>query len=321
MRPSPRRVAPLLAIALLFTIAAPATARDPQMDVAIVGSKPIEVSAGQVVGYPVTVASVANKQTLTHVTAEAVVPGATYVGALTTRGSCEATVPFCRLGKFKPGTSAFVVFMFRASSDVSVTELAAMVTVHTGEGRKDTPNSAHADTFTADATTLVHHGGATTFFSRYVLPRSFAPAEDGVVETDQAITEANPHSTRVIVPDESLTEFGTPVTVREELVPPNAECRGQPCFGETSFISAADGSIFEEGVIVQVTFGAQEIPYWVDASSLHIIHNLDDGSYESVDTPCGGEPVAPCRISTIAQEDGSIVATMFLDRNGNIKGY
>ena len=321
MRSFTRPAALLAALALLCTFVTPAAARDPQMDVQILGSKPLEVTAGEVVGYPVSIAGIGNRMVLNHVTAEAAVPGATYVGAVADRGSCSATAPICRLGQFRPTTTAFVVFMFRAPTDESIAELAATVTVHTGEGRKDTPSAAHADTFVATAATLIHHGGQTEFFSRFVMPRSFAPSEDGVVQTDPAISDANPHSTRVVIPDESLTAFGTPVTLREELVPPNDECRGQPCFGQTSFISAADGSVFEKGVIVQVTFGAQETPYWIKADNIHIIHNLDDGTYEPVDTPCGEDPVAPCRISTIEDGDCNIVVTLFLDRNGNIKGF
>jgi hypothetical protein len=317
----PRIAALCAAIISLSMVAAPAVAADPAFSVTILGSQPLEVSEGQVVAYPVRIAGIDNGETINHAWVDATVPGATYLGATTTIGACDSSVAQCQLGTFRPTTpSAFVVFMFVAPTEQAIEALTATVTLHTGEGTNDTGHSAHADQFSATAQTIVHHGAAATFFSRYVLSRAFDPAETGIVQTDPKITRANPHATKVIIPNEAVTAFGAPVTLSESLVAPNADCRGFPCFGQTSFISIADGTTFTTGFVASVTFGRSELPRGMRAKNLHIIHNYD-GGWEAVDTKCGATPVAPCRISTVTLRDKSIVVTMFLKQNGNIKGY
>jgi hypothetical protein len=322
MRSHPRLAALCATVIGLTTIAGPVAAADPSFSVDILGSKPLEVSEGQVVAYPVRIAGVDNRQTINHVWVDAGVPGARYLGATTTMGSCASSVAECQLGTFRPTTTpALVVFMFVAPTDHAIAALTATVTVHTGEGTNDTGHSAHPDQFSATAHTNVHHGAATTFFSRYVVSRAFDPAETGVVQTDPKISAANPHATKVVIPNEAVTAFGAPVTLSEALVAPNADCHGFPCFGQTSFISVADGTTFATGFVASVTFGRSEQPSTMRAKNLHIIHNFDGGGWEAVDTKCGATPVAPCRLSTVTLHDKSIVVTMLLKQNGNIKGY
>jgi hypothetical protein len=322
MRSHSRLAALCAALIGLMAVVGPVSAADPVFSVEILGSKPLEVTAGEVVAYPVRIAGVNNTQTVNHVFVDASVPGATYRGATTTVGTCSQTIPLCDLGTYRPDSpAALVVLMFTAPTATTIDSINATVTVHSGEGTKDSGNAAHSDTFSDTALTNVHHGGTSTFFSRYVLARSFSSGETGLVQTDQAITAANPHATQVIVPDDAVVVYGAPVTISEALVAPGADCRGFPCFGQTSTISVADGATFTSGFVVKVTFGAPELPSGMNAKKLHVIHNLDASLWEPVDAACGAVPVAPCRLSTVTLRDKSIVVTMFLGQNGNIKGY
>lgn len=321
MRPSPRHAALLAASLLLMTLASPVAAQDPVFSVEILGSKPLEVTAGQIVAYPVQVNG-DNTMTVNHVVVDASVPGATPLGAITTVGTCP-TLEQCDLGQFTAAAqSAFVVFMYRVPTDTAVTSITATVVLNSGEGTNDSPGAAHGDTFDDDVVTNIHHGDLDTFFSRYVVPRSFDAGENGIVETDQAITDANRHATRVIVPDESTTLFGAPATIHELLANPlGVGCAG-PCFGEESQISVADGAAFpEHGLTVQVTFGAPELPKGMTARKLHVVHVFDGGlTSELVDGDCA-EVAAPCRLSTVTLKDKSIVVTLLLDSNGSVKGF
>lgn len=315
------RVAPLSALLLITAVfASPVAAVDPTFDVQILGSKPIEVSAGQVVAYPVQISG-DNNMTINHVTVTASVPGATPLGAITTVGSCP-TPEECDLGQFTSSAQdAFVVFMYVTPTEETVTSLGATVTLNSGEGTNDSPGAAHGDAFSDDVVTNIHHGDLDTFFSRFVVARSFDPDETGLAETLQDISDSNRHATRIIVPDEAASAFGAPVTISEALTDPaGVGCAG-PCFGEESRISIADGAAFLETPLeVQVTFGAPELPKGMNARKLHVIHEFDEGGFEAVDGSCDDVP-APCRLSTVTLKDKSIVVTMLLDRNGNIKGF
>jgi hypothetical protein len=303
------------------TFAAPVAAQDPVFSVVILGSKPLEVTAGQIVAYPVEISG-DNTMTINHVVVDASVPNATPLGAITTVGTCP-TLERCDLGQFTAAAQdAFVVFMYRVPTDVNVTSVTATVVLNSGEGMNDDPGAAHGDEFSDVAVTNIHHGDLDTFFSRYVVPRSFDAAETGVVETDQAITDTNRHATRVTVPDESTTEFGAPATIHELPVNPLGLGCGGPCFGEESQISVADGAAFpEQGLTVQVTFGAPELPKGMTARKLHVVHVLDGGTaFELVDGDCAVVE-APCRLSTVTLKDKSIVVTLLLDSNGSVKGF
>ena len=321
MRRPSHLAAPLAALVLLATLASPVAAKDPDFEVVILGSKPLDVSAGQVVAYPVQITG-DNDMTINHVTVEASVPNATPLGATTTVGTCP-TLESCDLGQFTAGAQeAFVVFMYLAPTDASIDSVLATVALNSGEGTNDSGNAAHGDIFQDEVETLVHHGGTLTFFSRYVVARTFDPSEDGVAETDQAIGPGNRHATRVIVPDEAVTQFGAPVTISEAAANPLGPGCSGPCFGEESRISVADGAPFEtNGLTVQVTFGSPELPKGMNARKLHVVHTFDGGGFEPVDAACGAVPVAPCRLSTTTLKDKSIVVTMLLGENGNIKGY
>lgn len=307
----------------LTSLAGPVVAAGPAFSVQILGSQPLEVTAGQIVAYPVSIAGVDNTQTVNHVFVDADVPGATYYGATTSVGTCSNSAPRCDLGTFRPTSpAALVVLVFVAPTTASISSVTATVTVHSGEGTNDSGHAAHNDAFSDTAVTNIHHGGTSTFFSRYVVSRAFDAGESGVVQTDQTISILNPHATKVTVPDDAaVTAAGAPVTLSEAFVAPNAECRGFPCFGQTSFISVADGGTFTTGFVASVTFGAPELPSGMNAKKLHVIHNLSGTAWEAVDTSCGKAPVAPCRLSTVTLRDKSIVVTMLLKQNGNIKGY
>ena len=317
----PTRAAPLSALLLVTAVLAqPVAARDPSFTVQIIGSKPLEVSAGQVVAYPVQVSG-DNTMTINHVTVTASAPGATPLGAITTVGTCP-TPQFCDLGQFTSAAQdAFVVFMYVAPTDPAVTSITAEVVLNSGEGTNDSPGAAHGDAFADEADTIIHHGDASTFFSRFVVARSFDPGENGLAQTDQVISSTNRHATRVIVPDEAASAFGVPVTISEALTAANGVGCAGPCFGEESRISIADGAAFlETPLTVQVTFGAPELPKGMNARKLHVVHEFDEGGFEAVDGSCADAP-APCRLSTVTLKDKSIVVTMLLDRNGNIKGF
>ena len=293
-------------------------------------SSPNFVTRGEPVSYVVAVGNTGGN-TVNHVTLEAVTPpGFTYMGALTTRGTCNAAPAinsFCTLGQFAPGTPALVVLIFDTAATAPLGNFNFLVTVTGGEGGSDQPHSAHVDTFTDTALTTVLAVNQDLSI-HYIVPGGDDITTGGIFGAT-ALSATNPQGTRAQVPG---TLFGVPASVAES-GGPNDHCPAafiDQCFGQTSAVSVGNGVILSPYLIVQVRFDSTEVPNRVNNDrKLVIIHWFDpqppqNPPYEEITTRCSdATPSAselPCRLPAQRMDDGDWLVTIYMESNGFIKG-
>lgn len=161
-------------------------------------------------------------------------------------------------------------------------------------------NNSHGDLF-VQTDSVALNGDANLFAGGFL-----TTGDDPVVQTNPALGEGNPQSTKITSP-----AFNIPVTAGENNDISDCEEVFEECFGQASIISVNNGQTFPGGFTVHIVYNAKH--YYAQ-----FVHFFDDGTYEELEE-CYGEPVAPCvEVSIYAHKT---FVTAYLTENGKIIGH
>jgi hypothetical protein len=321
-----RPYAIVLAVGLLAASVAPVGAADPAISVVIAASKPLEVTQGLPVGYPVTVTnngtSTINHGTLTGTLSGSAANEAIFLGAYPA-GSCSAAA-VCDVGTLSGGGEYRVIFLYQApTTPVPLTFKAEFVG---GEGVNDAGGAAHTDTFDDDVTTTVVPTSPDSTH-QYALREGNIGVSTGIGPN---VGIGNPHGTKVTVPG---TTEGAQALVEDRANPaastcPNDPAITDPCFGQASFLSIGDGMVFDQTspLKVEIRFDYSELPSGMTDKKLRVVHTYTDSlgndAHDVITTVCNAAATnAPCYMPAVKQADKDLVITVYLLHNGNIRGW
>jgi hypothetical protein len=206
----------------------------------------------------------------------------TLVSIATSQGSCTLGDPFmCTLGQLKPHRTAKITAVFlTADATASYTAIERWEFNTTGLGSGGGDNS-HGDSWASDdsgADELVASVSTDgDFGGRYVKDNNVL-----IVQNDQAINNANPHSTRAYSPT-----TGIGVTVED--IDCTATVPDQLCtdlaagFGQISKVNVNDG------IDVSGTSGATLLHFYLQLDSSEILAGKNANSVNVLHTYPGGE--------------------------------
>ena len=284
-----------------------------------VTAQPPEASNGVPAAYVVTVTNNGTKP-FAHVGLAARTPsGSTFVESSPSQGTCVGGVFACDLGALAPGAHASVVVVYRTpstGSSMTIRVVEAAVGSWTADGQTESAT-----------TTLVND---PSFVGLWI-----PPGGDRHVETDQTLSPANPQSTALDAPADSI-----PVSLSEQNIGGDYPCPtlpgGATCVTQWSFVNVNGGATYPQGFPVTLSVLKSSLPpglldqddVGTYADDLHIVHVLDNGTVELISAEdgqqCavgdGGVPSnLPCVIET--QNDTSVTAVVWVTSNGHIGGY
>ena len=270
---------------------------------------PPSATPGEAAGYAVTIrnAGPSNVSQLYLIAylgdSQTAAPNPVYTA--TTGGSCPNTggTLYCKLGQLKSGKSVTVTVAFTTPSDA--TSFSIRFEANTTGATTSDGGSSHGDTIVKTGTTALSND--PDFAGRFVVGST-------PVANDQALSSANPQSTKVITPAANI-----PVTVADgdQTTPVNCAIT---CWSETSEIHVNQGAIFNG--LFKVELGIHK-----DLSeTVHgIYHEFDAGhvpAAETITAPCpkNGNPNAPC-FSVSKLGGGHILISVYLRENGKIGAF
>jgi len=255
------------------------------------------------------------------------------------QGSCDATTNpaqfVCTLGQLKPGKTATVTAVYRTADvdpPTAYTATGRWEFNTTGLGSESGGDNSHGDSWpSVDPTTLVdlltvQVSSSGDFGGRYVLT-----SNDKIVENSQALSNANPHSTRAYAP---VTEIG--VTVEDIVIvcdgaPDDALCADLGAgFGQVSLVNVND-DVDDSGINSEtllhfyLQFDSSELPPGVNANNLTILH-VFPGGFEEISTDCTYDKKsttpnndAPC-IDVKSLPGGDLGVDVWTFHNGALRG-
>jgi len=252
------------------------------------------------------------------------------------QGSCDTTADpahfMCTLGQLKPRRTATVTAVYQAA----VLDPAGPYTATggwefntTGLGSASGGDNSHGDSWPSGAALTVNVTNSGDFGGRYVLNNNLK-----IVENNQALSNANPHSTRAYAP-----VIGIGVTV-EDIV-----CDGAPDDPACADLSVGFGQISKvnvnDGLDVSGTPGttllhfyiqldSSEIPNGVNANNVTITHAYvdeatGDPATETLTTRCSfakraTTPNNPPCISVKNLPGGDLGVDVWTYHNGALRG-
>ena len=241
--------------------------------------------------------------------------------------SCDTTTNpnafRCTLGQLKPGKTATVTAVYSApASGTSATPVWEFNTTGLGSGGSDQDQS-HGDKWPSGTLLTVGLRPFGDFGGRYVLNNGLK-----IVENNQALSNANPHSTRAYSP---VTGVG--VTVEDidcGAVTPDPLCATLAAgFGQISKINVnndEDTNGITDTTLLHfyLQLDSSEIPSGVNANNVSILHDYPGGS-ETLSTRCTFARKAtvpsnaPC-ISVKNLPGGDLGIDVWTFHNGGLRG-
>ena len=313
-RPLKRRVSYLATISLLalaLLIPAGASAATPDLD-QFDYPAPATVAEGELAA---VVFGITNngKSTVSQLFLDVDLDGWTFYTAYPSQGTCTADGTGCTFGQLKPKKTASVIIVL-TPTDASATVTGTFNTTGLGSGSDD---ASHGDQWDVSAEVSVSPDFQDVA-GRFI-------DEDGnlIIQNSQSLSDANPHSTKVIAPQTLIgvsVADGDP-TITQECYLTEDECTN--LFGETSAIYVAQGGTFPGGFQIIIGFDRSEI-VGANANTLTIYHTYDD-TYEIIDTKCSFAPnsetpkTLPC-LTVNNLGGGDLEATIWTTHNGVMKG-
>jgi hypothetical protein len=275
------------------------------------GAMPQMVSPGSLVAFEVWARNVGksniSKLFLTART-DAAFDSVTVTNTGKTAGSCspgsdDGIALQCKWKPLKPGASVRVRLI------LSAPESGSSLPVNfewSSTGYVTGGNNSHGDLFTKDDSAALN-GDINTFAGRWVK----AGDENLIVQTNPALSNSNPQSTKIIAPTDAI-----PVTAGEDN--DLSECEalfGEDCFGQASVLSVNAGQVYPGGFTVVVVYKGK-FPY------AEFVHILDDGTPEFLEE-CGEspEPEPPCFELDVDWYARTTTVTFHLLQNGKTFGH
>lgn len=223
-------------------------------------------------------------------------PNLTLFSISPSQGSCDTSGAtfMCSLGQLKPNRTATVTAVFStAATGTSATERWEFNTTGLGSGGGD---NSHGDSwssfFTDDSETVVDLlkvalSSSDDFGGRYVLNNNLK-----IVENSQALSSANPHSTRAYAP---VTGIGVTVEDIDCLTTTDADAlllcaQFTTGFGQVSLVNVND-DVDDSGITATtllhfyLQLDSSEIPQGTNANAVSVFHVYPGGS-ETIETSC-----------------------------------
>ena len=207
------------------------------------------------------------------------------------KGSCDASGAtfVCTLGQLKPNKTATVTAVYQVDEVVDpetayfATGIWEFNTTGLGSGGGD---NSHGDSWHSGTELTVRVSSSGEFGGRYVLNNNLK-----IVENNQALSNANPHSTRAYAP-----VIGIGVTVEDIDCSVPLEERDPICadfsagFGQVSKVNvndAIDVSGIQGTTLLHfyLQFDASELPNGANANNVTILH-VYPGGEEELSTDC-----------------------------------
>ncbi|OGO54805.1 MAG: hypothetical protein A2V84_05395 [Chloroflexi bacterium RBG_16_70_13] len=312
-RPIIRRVSYAVASSLLAVMLlgpAGANAAIPALD-EIQYPAPATVGAGELAAVVFGVTN-SGKSTVSQLFLDVDLDGWTFYTAYPSQGTCTADGTGCTFGQLKPKKTASVIIVL-TPTDASATVKGTFNTTGLGSGSDD---ASHGDQWDVEATVTVSND-AQDVAGRFI-------DEDGnpIVQNSQALSDTNPHSTKVVAPQELI---GVSVQDGPDAAEPVCYLTAAECenlFGDPSVINVAQGGTFP-GFQIVIGFDRSEI-VGANANTLTIYHEYDS-TYEIIDTKCSFTPNSetpkslPC-LTVKNLGGGDLEATIWTTHNGVMKG-
>ncbi len=249
----------------------------------------------------------------------------TLFSVTTTQGKCNAPTAgplYCALGQLKPTKSVTVVFTLTTLASTT-SDLAKVAFNTTGLGSGGGDNS-HGDSWPSNFTSVALTN-SDDFGGRYVANNDLK-----VVQNLQALSNANPHSTKTFAPISGI--YTTVEDVDCATIPIDAICAGLTTgFGQVSKVNV------NNGVDVSGTAGptllhftiqtfASEVPSGKNANNIFVLHTYAGlGSSETITQACTFSPKnnpvpanAPC-IAVLKVGGGSFQVDVWTFHNGGLR--
>jgi hypothetical protein len=304
----------VVAVALLSSIAMPASAVGPGVVVATTAS-PLNVTVDLPIAYVVKVTNNTNNTLKFVQVAGETSPGIQYLGALPGAPACSQVAATCDFSGLAKGATAQAIFYFKAPSVPTTLTFTAHANFD-GQTSESPANYQHA--VSAPVETIVlptnqdlvmgHSFGAFRTFTTGL----------GLLDTN------NPHGTTVELPSANAE-----VTVAD--LPanhPDAQCPTTltTCFGQGSSLSVGDGGPIPGGIKVTMRWDSTELPNGMTYQKLRVAHLLTETTFEQVTGMCtfvAGVPTnMPCfEVAPHKLADKDLQATFWLASNRVSRGY
>ncbi len=202
-------------------------------------------------------------------------PSLTLYSVNTSQGTCDTTTDptsfMCTLGQLKPHRTATVTAIFQTPlTGLSATESLEFNTTGLGSGGGD---NSHGDSWPSGPM-IVELSSSDDFGGRYVLNSNLT-----IVENSQALSNANPHSTRAYAP---TTGIGVTVEDIDCTTSSDPICDGFSAgFGQVSKVNVNEGLDVsgDPGTTLlhfYLQLDSSEIPLGSNANNVSVIHTYID---------------------------------------------
>ncbi|HEV2006967.1 MAG TPA: hypothetical protein VGQ85_10165 [Candidatus Limnocylindrales bacterium] len=249
----------------------------------------------------------------------------TLFSVTTTQGRCNAPTAgplYCAFGQLKPGKTLAVVFTLTTLAAPASADLAKVAFNTTGLGSGGGDNS-HGDSWpsTFSSVTLTN---SDDFGGRYVANNNLK-----LIQNLQALSNANPHSTKTIVPSSDIyaTVEDIDCTTSTDSI-----CLGLTTgFGQVSKVNVNNGNdVSGTAGTTLLHFTIQtyagEVPSGKNANNIFVLHTYAGvGSPETISQACTFSPKnnpvpanAPC-ITVLKLGGGSFQVDVWTFHNGGLR--
>jgi hypothetical protein len=218
----------------------------------------------------------------------------------------------CDFGALNSGAHVTIVVAYRTpGTGMSFSEKFEANT--TGVSLNDKHHTSHGDTLdffgTTGLTSDKNQGGGFD-------------GDASLVQDDGSLGKGNVQSTQVTPPVR-----GVIATVEDGLADGSFTCL-PACnltpFGEWSRVTVGNGGSFTDSggntllFPVSLLVYGKSVPSGVTASSIQLIHVLDDGTVDILSQPCGATPTLNCL--TVTKVGANYKITGWVNQNGGFKG-
>jgi hypothetical protein len=244
------------------------------------------------------------------------------------QGKCNAPGAgplYCAFGQLKPGKTVTVTFTLTTIAAPATTNLVKVAYNTTGLGTTGGGDNSHGDSWPSTFAT-VSLTNSDDFGGRYVADNSLK-----LIQNLQALSNANPHSTKTIVPSSDIYSTVEDINCSTST---DAICAGLTTgFGQVSKVNVNNGddvSGTPGTTLLHFTIQtyASEVPSGKNANNIFVIHTYPVGTSfltETISTVCTFSPKnnpvpanAPCLVVT-KLGGGSFQVDVWTFHNGGLR--